>query len=139
MRTFRIPAPSNSAISEVELDRLLDAVRRAIGPNRPAALRQPPKRRERRPTGLAVHSIPRRLARRQLIVRFNRITEKVFAYLISVGIVVFGCWIIFAMSGSSGSGLMWLAGSVTLAVGVLSFSSEIHNAPYARPGSPQAH
>jgi hypothetical protein len=42
MRTFRIPAPSNSAISEVELDRLLDAVRRAIGPNRPAALRQPP-------------------------------------------------------------------------------------------------
>jgi hypothetical protein len=30
MRTFGISAPSKSAISEVELDRLLDAVRKAI-------------------------------------------------------------------------------------------------------------
>jgi hypothetical protein len=61
--------------------------------------------------------------------------EKALAYLISVGIVVFGCWIVFAMSGSSGSGLIWLAGSVTVAVGVLSFSNEIHNAPYEEASS----
>jgi hypothetical protein len=30
MRASRVPAPSKSAISEAELDRLLDAVRRAI-------------------------------------------------------------------------------------------------------------
>jgi hypothetical protein len=42
MRTFIIPAPSESAISEIELDRLLDRVRRAIEPNRPPALLQPP-------------------------------------------------------------------------------------------------
>jgi hypothetical protein len=32
MRTFRIPAPSKSAMSEVEFGRLLDAVRTAIAP-----------------------------------------------------------------------------------------------------------
>ena len=42
MRTFIIPAPSESAISEIELDRLLDRVRRVIEPNRPPALLQPP-------------------------------------------------------------------------------------------------
>jgi hypothetical protein len=42
MRTFRIPAPSNSAISEIELDRLLDAVRRAMDSNHPPLPRQPP-------------------------------------------------------------------------------------------------
>ena len=42
MRTFMIPAPSRSAISEIEFDRLLDRVRAAIGPNHPPALFQPP-------------------------------------------------------------------------------------------------
>jgi hypothetical protein len=42
MRTFIIPAPSMSAISEIELDRLLDRVRTAIEPNRMPALLQPP-------------------------------------------------------------------------------------------------
>ena len=42
MRTFIIPAPSESAISEIELDRLLDRVRRAIEPNRPPRQLQPP-------------------------------------------------------------------------------------------------
>jgi hypothetical protein len=42
MRTFRVPAPSKSAISEVELDRLLDAVRRAIEPGHPPTLLLPP-------------------------------------------------------------------------------------------------
>jgi hypothetical protein len=42
MRTSRIPAPSKSAIGEVELDRLLDAVRRAIEAKHLPPLRQPP-------------------------------------------------------------------------------------------------
>jgi hypothetical protein len=42
MRTFIIPALPRSAISEIELDRLLDRVRAAIGPNHPPALFQPP-------------------------------------------------------------------------------------------------
>jgi hypothetical protein len=42
MRTFIIPAPPRSAISEIELDRLLDRVRRAIEPDRPPALLQLP-------------------------------------------------------------------------------------------------
>jgi hypothetical protein len=42
MRTFTIPAPSKSAISEIELDRLLDRVRWAIEPNGPPVLLQPP-------------------------------------------------------------------------------------------------
>jgi hypothetical protein len=40
MRTFGISAPSKSAISEVELNRLLDAVRKAIETDRPATLLQ---------------------------------------------------------------------------------------------------
>jgi hypothetical protein len=43
MRTFRLPATSKSAISEIELDLLLEAVRRAIAANRPAPMPQPPK------------------------------------------------------------------------------------------------
>jgi hypothetical protein len=42
MLTFRIPVPSKSAISEIELERLLDTVRKAIEPNRPPRLLQPP-------------------------------------------------------------------------------------------------
>jgi hypothetical protein len=42
MRASRVPAPSKSAISEVELDRLLDAVRRAIEAKHPPPLPQPP-------------------------------------------------------------------------------------------------
>jgi hypothetical protein len=54
--------------------------------------------------------------------------EKAVAYLVSVGIVGFGVWIIFAsMAGSSGSGPVWLAGLVPVAVGLLSLSEEIHN------------
>jgi hypothetical protein len=41
MRTFRFPAPARSAISEVELDQLLDAVRRAIEHGHAPTLRQP--------------------------------------------------------------------------------------------------
>lgn len=41
MRRFMIPAPSKSAISEIELDRLLDKVRRAIESNRPPARLRP--------------------------------------------------------------------------------------------------
>jgi hypothetical protein len=59
---------------------------------------------------------------------FNRGMEKAVAYLISVGIVGFGVWSIFAsMAGSSGSGPMWVAGSVPVVVGLLSLSDEIHN------------
>jgi hypothetical protein len=61
---------------------------------------------------------------------FNRSMEKAVAYLISVGIVGFGFWIIFAsMAGSSGSGLMWIAGSVPVAVGLFSLFNEILNTP----------
>jgi hypothetical protein len=42
MRTFIIPAPYTGALNEIELDRLLDAVRRAIEPNRPPSLLRPP-------------------------------------------------------------------------------------------------
>jgi hypothetical protein len=52
--------------------------------------------------------------------------DKAFAYLISVGIVGFGSWII---SASPGSALTWLAGSMPVAVGLLSVANEIHNTP----------
>jgi hypothetical protein len=56
--------------------------------------------------------------------------EKTFAYLISVCIVGFGFWIIFASrAGSSDSLKIWLAGSVPVAIGLLSLSNEIHNTP----------
>jgi hypothetical protein len=42
MRASRVPAPPKSAISEVELDRLLDAVRTAIEAKHPSPPRQPP-------------------------------------------------------------------------------------------------
>jgi hypothetical protein len=42
MLTFRLPSTSNSAISEIELDQLLDAVRRANAANHPPPLLQPP-------------------------------------------------------------------------------------------------
>jgi hypothetical protein len=42
MPTFIIPTPSKSARSEIELDQLLDRVRRAIEPTRPPALLQLP-------------------------------------------------------------------------------------------------
>jgi hypothetical protein len=42
MRVSRVPARSKSAISEVELDRLLDAVRTAIEAKHPSPPRQPP-------------------------------------------------------------------------------------------------
>jgi hypothetical protein len=58
--------------------------------------------------------------------RLHRSMEKAVAYLISVGIIGFGFWIIFAsVAGSSWP--MWLAGSVPIAVGLLSISNEIHN------------
>jgi hypothetical protein len=54
--------------------------------------------------------------------------EKAIAYLISAGIVALGFWIIFAsMAESSGWWAMWLAGSVAVAVGLLSLSNELHN------------
>jgi hypothetical protein len=57
---------------------------------------------------------------------FNRSMEKAVAYLISVGIVGFGFWIIFASPGGS-SGL-WLAGSLPpVIVGLLSLANEIYN------------
>jgi hypothetical protein len=54
--------------------------------------------------------------------------EKAVAYLISIGIVGFGFWIIFASpAGSSG---LWLAGSLPpVIVGLLSLANEIHNTP----------
>jgi hypothetical protein len=42
MRTFMVPARSLSALSEIELDRLLDGVRRAIERDRAPASLQPP-------------------------------------------------------------------------------------------------
>lgn len=54
------------------------------------------------------------------------VTDKALAYLISVGIAGFGFWIVWA---SSGSALMWLAGSAPVAVGLLSLSNEIRNTP----------
>ena len=42
MRAFRLRGLSESAISEIEFDRLLDAVRTAIEPNQPPPLIQPP-------------------------------------------------------------------------------------------------
>jgi hypothetical protein len=54
--------------------------------------------------------------------------EKALAYLISVGIVGFGIWIIFAsVAGSFALWPIWLAGLATIAVGLLSLSNEIHN------------
>jgi hypothetical protein len=53
--------------------------------------------------------------------------EKAFAYLISVGIAGFGFWIIFVSGAESAE--VWLAGSVPVAVGLLSLSNEIHNGP----------
>jgi hypothetical protein len=52
--------------------------------------------------------------------------EKAFAYLISFGIAGFGFWIIFAAGAESAE--VWLAGSMPVAVGLLSFANEIHNA-----------
>jgi hypothetical protein len=42
MRTFGLPTASKSALGEIELDRLLNAVRRAIEANHPPPLLQPP-------------------------------------------------------------------------------------------------
>jgi hypothetical protein len=53
--------------------------------------------------------------------------EKAVAYLISVGIVGFGIWIVFA--SSAGSPGWWLAGSAPVIVGLLSLANEIHNTP----------
>jgi hypothetical protein len=58
--------------------------------------------------------------------------EKALAYLISVGIVGFGFWIIFASkAGSLDTAPIWLAASVPVpvAVGLPSLSNEIHNTP----------
>jgi hypothetical protein len=49
---------------------------------------------------------------------------KALAYLISVGMVGFGVWII---SRSPGSILLWLAGSGPAAVGLLSLLNEINS------------
>jgi hypothetical protein len=56
----------------------------------------------------------------------HRSMEKAAAYLISVGIVGFGFWIIFASpAGSSG---VCLAGSLPpVIVGLLSLANEIYN------------
>jgi hypothetical protein len=56
--------------------------------------------------------------------------EKAFAYLISVGIAGFGVWIIFGSKGGSFEpALIWLAGSVPVAVGLLSLFNEMLSTP----------
>jgi hypothetical protein len=65
---------------------------------------------------------------REPIVPLQRqpIMEKAFAYLISIGIAGFGLCIILTSSADSAE--VWFAGSVPIAVGLLSFANEIHNA-----------
>jgi hypothetical protein len=53
--------------------------------------------------------------------------EKKLAYLISLGIVAFGCWIVAAGQASTRGPLIWVAGMVAVAVGLASLINEVRN------------
>jgi hypothetical protein len=53
--------------------------------------------------------------------------DAAFSYLISVGLIAFGVWIVAAKAGS-GSLLLWtLVGLIPVVVGLISLFSEIRN------------